>query len=102
MVIRAKLVAFERNLLDYTTLVFKNLDSAPFGHNYVMTTMFPNWEARIPDDGEIGYLEYVEIKAGTDTWYDRTQQSFIPYNYNMIQFIKFVKEKDNSRKDILI
>lgn len=89
--------------MDYTTLVFKNLNDAPFGHTYIMTVVYPNWQSRIPKINEIGYLEYRECIAGQDKWYDKETNQFIPYNYTNLVFIKFVKEnKDNSNKDIII
>lgn len=86
--------------MGYTTYVFKNLDSVSAFDKYIMTTRWPNWQHRNIDIGEIGYLTYKEVIAGQDTWWDGSQ--FIPYNYTNIVFIKFVKEKDNSNKDIIL
>lgn len=86
--------------MGYTTYVFKNLDSVSPFDKYIMTTRWPNWQHRNIDIGEIGYLTYKEVIAGQDTWWDGSQ--FIPYNYTNIVFIKFVKEKDNSSKDIIL
>lgn len=88
--------------LDYQILVFQNLDKAPFGHEYLMATVFPNWESRIPEVGEIGYLNYDSVQGGLDTYYDRITDSIVKYNYNNLIFKKFVKEVDNSKKDIII
>lgn len=102
MVIYCKLIAKEYDL-NYINLVFKNLDPAPFGYNYTMCTVYPNWESYIPVIGDIGYLDYLECRAGEDKWWNRETQSFIPYNYTNIQFMKFVKEtKDNSDKNIIL
>ena len=57
-----------------------------------MCTRFPNWNHRELEIGEIGYLEFVEIKAGDDTWFDGATK--IPYRYNMIQFIRFIEQQD--------
>lgn len=101
--IYCRVVAKECDALNYHTLVFKNLEgNCPFGHNFCMTTVFPNWESRIPDIGETGYLEYDEVEAGVDTYYDRIQDSIIKYNFSNQIFKRFVKEIDNSKKDILI
>lgn len=99
--IKAQLVAKEIDLLNYTTVVFKSIEPAPFGYNYLMCIIYPNWESRIPEIGETGYLNYKECKAG-DTWYDNQTGKFIPYKFNNLQFIKFVEEKDNLKKDIII
>lgn len=101
--IKCQLVASECDLLDYHTLVFKNLENCPFGHTYCMVTVFPNWESRIPDIGEIGYLMYDEVEGGIDTYYDRNKNEIVRYNFSNLIFKKFVKEKqDNSNKDIII
>lgn len=101
--IRCKLVASELDLMGYQTLVFENLEpNPPFGKHYVMCVRFPNWNHREVEEGEIGYLTYNEVIAGRDGWYDSTTNSFIPYNYSNLIFIKFVQEVDSSKKDIII
>lgn len=99
--IYCKLLAQENDINGYITYVFKNLDKASFGREYVMTTRFYNWMHRDIDIGEIGYLTFEEVIAGESKWYDG--EKMIPYNYSNIIFIKFVKEKlDNYNKDIII
>lgn len=96
MTILAELVAKETDSLDYTTYVFKCLDDEVIKHTkYVMCTRYPNWSHKSINIGEVGYLNFVEVRAGIDEWFNGTQM--IPYNYNGIQFIKFVNkpiEKD--------
>lgn len=86
--------------MGYTTYVFQNLDGVSFLDKYIMVTRWPRWEHRNLDIGEIGYLTYKEVIAGKDTWWDGNQ--FIPYNYTNIVFIKFIKEKDDLNKDIIL
>lgn len=101
--LRCKLIAKEKDVYNYQTLVFENLESnPPFGHKYLMITRLPNWEHREVEVGELGYVSYKEVCAGKDTWYDSEKQVFIPYNYTNTYFIKFVQEKDNSKKDIIL
>lgn len=88
--------------MGYSTLVFKNLDIATFGHQYVMVVVFPNWQSRIPDIDEIGFLSYKEVIAGKDTWYCPETGEQIPYNYTNLIFFKFVKELDNSNKNVVL
>lgn len=98
-----KLLAKEDDILDYKTLVFKNLEnSPPFGHQYIMITVWPNWQSRIPDIDEVGFLTYDFIEAGIDTYYDRNLDSFIKYNFTNLAFKKFVKKQDNSNKNIIL
>lgn len=102
MTIHCQLLAKEEDLMNYQTLVFKNLDEAPFGCNYCMVTVWPNWESYIPIVGEIGYLTYNSVTAGVDTYYDRELNSIVKYNFTNLVFDKFVREQDNSKKDIII
>jgi len=100
--IKSQLVAKEKDILDYTTYVFKSLeDNIPFGHKYIMCTRCPNWQSNEIDIEDIGYLKYEEVKAG-EKWYNPQTGTYIPYNYTNIYFIKFVKEVDSSNKDILL
>ena len=102
MTIHCQLLAKEEDLMNYQTLVFKNLDEAPFGCNYCMVTVWPNWESYIPVVGEIGYLTYNSVTAGVDTYYDRELDSIVKYNFTNLVFDKFVREQDNSKKDTII
>jgi len=100
--IHCKLLVKEHDFADYYTLVFKNLDNASFGHNYIMVTVFPNWQSRIPEVEEKGYLTYDFVEGGIDTYYDRAIDSIVKYNFTNLIFKKFVNEVDNSNKDIII
>ncbi len=102
LTIHCKLLAKEVDLMDYQTLVFKNLDKAPFGCEYCMVTVWPNWESYIPEIGDIGYLTYDSVTGGVDTYYDRTLDTIVKYNFTNLIFNKFVREIDNSKKDIII
>lgn len=82
--ILAKLLASNTDIDNYVTYVFQDLESK----EYLMCTRFPNWDHRTLYIGEIGFLEYAEIRAGIDKWYDG--RNMIPYNYSNIQFIKFI------------
>jgi len=102
LTIHCKLLAKEADLMNYQTLVFKNLDKAPFGCEYCMVTVWPNWESYIPEIGDIGYLTYDSVTGGVDTYYDRTLDTIVKYNFTNLVFNKFVRETDNSKKDIII
>ncbi len=100
--IYCKLLAKESDVMNYQTLVFRNLEKAPFGQQYIMVTVWPNWESRIPEIEEKGYLTYDFVQAGIDTFYDRTIDSDVKYKFTNLVFKKFVKELDNSTKDIIL
>lgn len=93
----------ECDILGYHLLAFKILeDNLPFGYHYIICTVFPNWESRLPEPGEIGYLQCDEVIGGIDTYYDRDSDSIVKYRYTNIIFKKFVKKVDNSKKEIII
>ena len=94
MVALVKLVAKTTDDQDYTTYVFKCLEDYMIKKTpYIMCTKFPNWESRKIKIGEIGYLECIEIRAGIDKWFNG--KDVIPYNYNNVQFLKFVQKPEN-------
>ena len=100
--INAQLIASEKDLMGYETYVFKNLESAPFGHNYVMCVRFPNWDHKKLEIGDTGYLTYREVVAGIDYWYDPISGDKIPYNYSNLIFIKFVPQTSDTSKEIIL
>lgn len=100
--IHAQLIGVEKDIMDYTTYVFKNLDSAPFGHNYVMCTKFPNWQHGSIELDTTGFLTYNEVIAGQTCWYDRETGQEVPYNYSNLVFIKFVPDKLDTSKEIIL
>lgn len=101
MTVLSKLVAKEEDIGGYVNYVFEILEEKEvnrLGTKYIMCTRYPNWNHRKIDIGEVGYLNFFEIRAGIDKWFDG--EKMISYNYNGIQFDKFVskpKEKDKSK-----
>lgn len=99
MVAKVKLVAQDQVLNGYSTYVFECLDQELKDQTkYIMTTRFPNWDHRPLKIDEIGYLHFEERKAGKDTWYDINTNLHYSFNYDIIQFIKFIeipKTEDN-------
>lgn len=90
--IRVKLIAKQTDIFDYTTYAFQNIDTG----EYVLCTRFPNWEHSIIEIGEEGILQFKEVIAGEDKWFNGT--NMIPYNYTGWHFIKFIplKTQDNN------
>lgn len=92
----AKLVAKQEDSMGYVTYVFECLDKEIIKETkYIMCTRFPNWDHRKIELDEIGYLNFFEIRAGIDKWFDGNKM--IPYNYSNIQFIKFIAKKDQNK-----
>lgn len=100
--IHCTVLAKDTDIMNYSTMVFENLDNNSFGQRYLMTVIFPNWESYIPQIGESGFLTYTSVLEGVDTWYDKNRNIQVPYNYSNLIFIKFVKQVDPSKKDIII
>ena len=101
MITLVRLIANDRDSLDYVTYVFKNLeDDVTPQTRYIMCVKYPNWDSKKLKMGDEGYLHYEEIRAGLDKWYDGN--SMVPYKYNTVQFIKFVpRETEESRKYVM-
>lgn len=92
MTVLAKLVAKSEDISGYITYVFKCLEL----DEYVMCTRFPNWDHRVIKIGEIGYLNFYEIRAGIDQWFDG--EKMVPYRYNNIQFDRFIEKKEDNNE----
>ncbi len=88
MTVLAQLVASDSDSLGYITYVFKRLDVLSEETQYIMCVRYPNWNHRRIGLGEKGFLSFLEIKAGEDKWFNG--KDMIPYNYNAIQFLKFI------------
>lgn len=89
MVALTKLIASNRDSLDYITYVFKNLeDNIPSRLKYIMCVRYPNWNSKNLKLGDKGYLHYEEVRAGIDKWYNGKEM--VPYKYDAVQFIKFI------------
>lgn len=101
MTVLAKLVAREEDTCNYITYVFECLDKDMIKETrYIMCTRYPNWDHRSIEIGEVGFLNFIEVRAGVDTWFDG--KNMIPYRYNNIQFIKFIeKPVEKSHKFIM-
>lgn len=96
-----KLVAKEPDFQGYITYVFENLEEEVIKETrYIMCTRWPNWEHRDIDLEEIGYLNFAEIRAGVDKWFDGNEM--IPYKYNGIQFIKFIAKQDVNNNEYIM
>lgn len=90
--IYAKVLVVSIDVGNYVTYVFRDLEN----NELLMCTQFPNWEHRLLNKNEVGYLEFKEIQAGKDKWFDG--KDFHSYNYDNIQFIKFIPEQKNNEK----
>ena len=101
MITLCKLVAQEIDSLGYTTYVFENLEEYAIKQSkYIFCIRYPNWDHKKLKLGDVGFVHCEEIRAGVDKWYDGTKM--VPYNYNTVQFIKFVyKPKEEDHKYVM-
>lgn len=98
MTVLSRLVAKEEDTCGYVTYVFECLDKEIIKDTkYIMCTRYPNWNHRVINIGEVGYLNFFEIIAGVDKWFDG--EKMIPYNYSGIQFCKFVSKPEDKIKN---
>lgn len=88
MIALVKLVASEIEPLGYITYVFQQLEDCTQSSKYIMCIRYPHWDHKDLKLGDVGYVHCEEIRAGVDKWFDGKQM--VPYNYNTVQFIKFV------------
>lgn len=98
--IKCKLVAVQEG--QYTVYVFDNLNHVSSSMDkYIMCTKLPNWEYHTPlNVGDIGYLQYEYVEAGS-MYYDRNTGASVPYKYSNFYFLNFLKEvpRDETNKD---
>lgn len=65
-----------------------------------MCIRYPNWDHKKLKLGDTGFVHCEEIRAGIDKWFNGKEM--VPYNYNSVQFIKFVyKQDDEDNKYIM-
>ena len=78
----------------YPLLVFKNLDEPNNSLlKYITVTVLPNWDTKIPEIGEIGFLSCEYVDAG-DEYYQRNTGNKEQYKYTNCYFLKFIEEKE--------
>lgn len=100
MIALVKLIASETDNLGYITYVFERLEDCMASSKYIMCIRYPNWDHKKLRIGDVGFVHCEEIRAGVDKWYDGTKM--VPYNYNTVQFIKFVyKPEEEDHKYVM-
>lgn len=70
----------------YTIYVFQDLTS----NEFIMCTRCPNWQGETPVAMQEGFLKYKYVVAGKDTYYDKTAERFLAYQYTNTYFLDFV------------
>jgi hypothetical protein len=91
MTVLAQLLATYTDNGGYITYVFENLEEDVAKESkYIMCVRYPNWNHRPLKLGEVGFLFFIEVIAGKDTWFDGSKN--IPYKYDAIRFEKFIEK----------
>ena len=76
----------------YPLFVFQNLDECDNSLlRYVTVTLLPNWNGKIPEMGDIGFLSCEYVDAG-DEYYQRNTGVRETYRYTQCYFLNFIKE----------
>ena len=96
----SKLLAKLDEGLGYTTYVFQNLEESGWDRKYCMVTRCPNWDHRVINIGEEGYLTYEDHIAGDSKWFDG--QNFQFYRYTMSQFMKFIAKPTELKEEFIM
>lgn len=91
----AKMVAKQDDF--YPIFVFQNLDEKENSlFKYLAVTLLPNWNGRIPEIGEIGFLSCEYVDAGEE-YYQRSTGSREQYQYTSCYFLNFIKEQEKQQ-----
>ena len=98
--LHAKLIAESRDLGDYTTYVFENLDSKTYEDQYIMCVKFPNWNQAEINIGDVGFVHVRYVTEGISQWYDGEKMN--AYKNTNVVFLKFVKEPEKINKEFVI
>lgn len=95
--VKARLKELRKDFGGYIMYVFEVLDEniteKTWYAHYITTVRFPNWEEPPVDVGDVGYLDFKDVLAGKDTWWDKSTNTFVPYNYDHRIFIRFIRER---------
>lgn len=95
----ARLESFYKDWAGYTNYVFRIYPiSGPT--RLISCSKCPNWNTPPISIGAWGYVEYKEVKAGEDTWWDGNKN--VPYRYNNCYFIKFIPLKPKVEKKFIM
>lgn len=88
MTFYGELVATQEDCNGYINYVFKVEECNLLKCKYITCVRYPNWECKYLTIGCKGYIQVETRKAGIDTWFDGSK--LIPYNYDNVQFMKFI------------
>lgn len=88
----AKLIADQADSMGYINYVFENLESTDIDNHYIMCVRFPNWDQSFININDTGYVKFRYVQEGVDKWYNGN--TFVPYQYTNIIFLKFIHEKN--------
>ena len=98
--LKVKLLAFNRDIDQYVTYVFENLEATSFDNKYLMCVRFPNWNQSEIALHDVGYLNVRYVQEGISKWYDGEKMN--TYRYTNMIFLKFIKEPEKLNQDFIV
>lgn len=95
--IKGEIVAIQRR--QYTNIVVEDLNRVSTDDlKYITVVILPNWNYSDPITvGDIGYLQFESVEAGTTKWFNSETNKFEFYKYNFNYFINFIKYVEPSK-----
>lgn len=81
----------------YSKMVIQDLESL----EYVMLTVFPNWQGEIPSKNQIGYIEFEFVEAGTE-YYNKDLKIYETYSNTHLIFKTFIQETPKNQEDVTL
>jgi len=89
--LHAKMVAKQDDF--YPLMVFQNLDERDNSLlRYITVTLLPNWNGKLPELNEVGFLSCEYVDAGEE-YYQRRTGNKEQYKYTSCYFLNFIKER---------
>ena len=98
--LKVKLLAFNRDIDQYVTYVFENLEATNLDNKYLMCVRFPNWNQSEIALYDVGYLNVRYVQEGISKWYDGEKMN--TYRYTNMIFLKFIKEPEKLNQDFIV
>lgn len=96
--IRCRILAINKG--QYTELIVENLNrDLSDWYRYISIVYLPNWQTSLPKLGDIGYLTYQSVTAGSSYWFNTVTNTKELYKESENYFINFIQEQDLCKQD---
>lgn len=88
-----ELLAYRNDPEGYVTYVFQDLADS----SYIMAVRMPNWDLPFIEIGSRGFMKYIEVVAGQDTWWNRDTGQQEAYRYDGSYIVDWVPFRGNTK-----